>query len=88
METGRGKDYDSKYKIIQGEIIMKKNMSSLDRIIRIAVAALFAYLYFSGIVTGVLGIVLVVLGAVFVLTSFVGFCPLYVPFKFSTKKNE
>ncbi len=67
---------------------MKKNMSSLDRIIRVAIAALFAYLYFGGIVTGTQGIVLVVLGAVFLLTSFIGFCPLYVPFKFSTKKSE
>jgi len=67
---------------------MKKNMSSLDRIIRVAVAALFAYLYFGGIVTGTLGIVLVVLGAVFLLTSFIGFCPLYTPFNFSTKKSE
>ncbi len=66
---------------------MKRNMSNLDRIIRIAVAAVFAYLYFSGTVTGVLGIVLLVLGAVFVLTSFVAFCPLYVPFKFSTHKE-
>jgi len=66
---------------------MKRNMSNLDRIIRIAVAAVFAYLYFSGTVTGVLGIILLVLGAVFVLTSFVAFCPLYVPFKISTHKE-
>ena len=88
MVVSYERDYDSKNKIIKGVIIMKKNMSSLDRIIRVAVAALFAYLYFAGIVTGVFGIVLVVLGAVFVLTSFVGFCPLYVPFKFSSKKSE
>jgi hypothetical protein len=67
---------------------MKKNMSSLDRIIRVAVAALFAFLYFGGIVTGTLGIVLLVLGVVFLLTSLVGFCPLYVPFKFSTNKSK
>lgn len=66
---------------------MNRNMSNLDRIIRIAVAAVFAYLYFSGTVSGVLGIVLLVLGAVFVLTSVVAFCPLYVPFKFSTHKE-
>ena len=66
---------------------MKRNMSNLDRTIRIVVAALFAYLYFGGIVTGVLGIVLLVLGAIFLLTSVVGFCPLYLPFKFSTKKE-
>ena len=66
---------------------MKRNMSNLDRIIRFVVAAVFAYLYFSGTVTGVLGIILVVLGVVFVLTSFIAFCPLYVPFKFSTRKE-
>ena len=49
-------------------------------------AALFAYLYFGGIVTGILGIVLVVLGAVFLFTAVIAFCPLYAPFKFSTYK--
>jgi len=66
---------------------MKRNMSNLDRMIRIVVAALFAYLYFGGIVTGVLGIVLVVLGGVFLLTAIFAFCPLYAPFKFSTFKS-
>lgn len=65
---------------------MKRNMSNTDRIVRVVVAALFAYLYFSGAVAGTLGIVLVVLGAVFLLTAVVAFCPLYAPFKFSTNK--
>ncbi len=65
---------------------MKRNMSNTDRIVRVVVAALFAYLYFSGTVAGTLGIVLVVLGAVFLLTAVIAFCPLYVPFKFSTNK--
>lgn len=56
---------------------MKKNMGTTDRIIRILLAAVFAYLYFGGIVTGTLGLVLVVLGGVFLLTSLVSFCPLY-----------
>lgn len=56
---------------------MKKNMGNTDRIIRLLVAAVFAYLYFSEKVTGTVGLVLVVLAAVFVLTSFVSFCPLY-----------
>lgn len=64
--------------------MMKRNMSNLDRIIRVVLAALFAYLYFGGVVTGALGIALVVLGGVFLFTSLVGFCPLYAPFKFST----
>lgn len=63
---------------------MKKNMGTADRIIRILLAAVFAYLYFGGIVTGTWGLVLVVLGGVFVLTSLVGFCPLYAPFGIST----
>jgi len=65
---------------------MKRNMSNTDRIVRVVIAALFAYLYFGGIVTGTLGIVLVVLGAIFLLTSVIAFCPLYAPFKFSTYK--
>ena len=56
---------------------MKKNMGNTDRLIRILLAATFAALYFGGIVTGTLGLVLLVLGAVFVLTSLVSFCPLY-----------
>ena len=56
---------------------MKKSMGSTDRIIRVVLAAVFAYLYFSGTVPGTLGLVLVILGAVFVLTSLVSFCPLY-----------
>ena len=66
---------------------MQRNMSDIDRIVRVVVAALFAYLYFGGIVTGTLGIVLLVLGAVFLLTAIVAFCPLYVPFKLSTFKK-
>ena len=66
---------------------MKRNLSNTDRIIRLVIAALFAYLYFSGIVTGLLGTVLLVLGGVFVLTAIVAFCPLYAPFKFSTFKG-
>jgi hypothetical protein len=66
---------------------MKRNMSDTDRIVRVILAALLAYLYFSGIVTGVLGIVLVVLAAVFLLTAAIAFCPLYAPFKISTYKR-
>lgn len=66
---------------------MKRNMSNLDRIIRVILAALFAYLHFGGVVTGAPGIALVVLGAVFLLTAAIAFCPLYAPFKFSTYKR-
>jgi hypothetical protein len=56
---------------------MKKNMGSTDKIIRIILAAVFAVLYFTGTVTGTLGLVLVVLGGVFLGTSLISFCPLY-----------
>ena len=59
-------------------------MGSSDRIIRISAAIVFAVLYFTGTVTGTWGIVLLVLGAIFVLTSFVGFCPLYTLFGMNT----
>jgi hypothetical protein len=66
---------------------MKRNMSNADRIIRVFLAAVFAYLYFSGTVTGAFGVILLVLGAVFLLTSTISFCPLYLPFKISTYKK-
>jgi uncharacterized membrane protein len=65
---------------------MKKNMGSLDRIVRVIIAAIIAGLYLGGIVSGTLGIVLLVLAGVFVLTSFVSFCPLYAPFGLNTCK--
>ena len=66
---------------------MKRNLSNLDRIIRVVLAAVFAYLYFGGILPGTLGLVLFVLGIVFVLTSIVSFCPIYAMFKLSTHKG-
>ncbi|MCA2000479.1 MAG: DUF2892 domain-containing protein [Chloroflexi bacterium] len=65
---------------------MKRNMSNTDRIVRVVLALAFFYLYFGGVVTGALGVALAVLGAVFLLTSLVAFCPLYLPFKISTYK--
>jgi glucokinase len=67
---------------------MKKNMGTIDRIVRIAIALVFAALYFTGTVTGTLGIVLLVLGGVFVATSIVSFCPLYTIFGLSTCPND
>jgi hypothetical protein len=63
---------------------MKKNMGTADIIVRLLVAAVVAILYFTNVVSGTLGIVLLVLGGVFVLTSLVGFCPLYAIFGINT----
>lgn len=67
---------------------MKKNMGNTDRIIRVIAAIVFAVLYFTGTVTGTFGIILVVLGAVFLATSFISFCPLYTLFGLSTCKKK
>lgn len=64
---------------------MKKNMSSTDRTIRVILAVIFGALFFTGTVSGVLGYVLLVLGVIFVLTSFVSFCPLYALVGISTR---
>jgi hypothetical protein len=59
---------------------MKKNVGTIDRVIRILVALVLAGLYLANVVTGTLGIILLVVAVVFLLTSFIGFCPLYLPF--------
>ncbi|HCZ37380.1 MAG TPA: DUF2892 domain-containing protein [Cytophagales bacterium] len=63
---------------------MNKNMGSADRIIRIALALIFATLYFTSTVTGTVGLILLIVGGVFVLTSLVSFCPLYTLFGIKT----
>lgn len=56
---------------------MKTNVGTADRMIRLVLAVIFAVLYFTETITGTLGYVLLALGAVFAITSMVGFCPLY-----------
>ncbi|MBY0486776.1 MAG: DUF2892 domain-containing protein [Flavobacteriaceae bacterium] len=63
---------------------MKKNMGSIDKLIRLVLAAIMAVLYFNGIIGGTLGIILVGLALVLVVTSFVSYCPLYSPFGINT----
>ena len=59
-------------------------MGTADRTIRTILAVVFAVLYFTNAITGTFGIVLMVLAAVFLLTSFISFCPLYAPFGLKT----
>ena len=65
---------------------MKKNMGNIDRIIRVSLAVLVAVLYFAGILSGTWAVILGIVALVFLLTSLVGTCPLYMPFKISTRK--
>lgn len=67
---------------------MKKNMGSADRVIRLLVAVVIAILYFTNQITGTAAIILGLFAVVFVATSFISFCPLYLPFGISTRKKS
>lgn len=67
---------------------MKKNMGTVDKVIRILVALVLVGLYLANVVTGTLGIILLVVAVVFVLTSFISFCPLYVLLGINTSAKE
>jgi flagellar biosynthesis protein FliQ len=67
---------------------MKANMGTVDKIIRILVAIVIAGLYFTNQITGTAAIVLLIIAGAFILTSFMSFCPLYLPFGISTRKKE
>ncbi len=63
-------------------------MGAIDKVVRVIIAIAFSVLYFTGTVTGTLGYVLLGLGAIFLLTSVISFCPLYSPFKINTCKKK
>jgi len=65
---------------------MKKNMGTVDRVLRIVLALVLGFLYYNGTITGTLGIVAIVVAVVFAATSFVSFCPLYTLFGLNTCK--
>lgn len=67
---------------------MKKNMGSLDRIIRIALAVIIAILYFANVISGTWAIILGILALVLLLTGLVGVCPLYMLLRTSTLKKS
>ncbi|HWP37455.1 MAG TPA: DUF2892 domain-containing protein [Gemmatimonadales bacterium] len=67
---------------------MTKNMGTIDRGIRIAIALLVAALYFSGAISGTLAVVLGIVAIAFFVTSLVGWCPSYVPFGLTTRKRS
>lgn len=63
---------------------MKKNMGTTDRIIRVIIAVVVGVLYLTGTISGTLGLILLILAGVFILTSFISSCPLYMPFGITT----
>jgi K+-transporting ATPase A subunit len=64
---------------------MKSNMGTADRVVRVLVAVILAWAWYTGRISGTLAIVLLVIAGVFILTSFIGFCPGYLPFGLSTR---
>lgn len=66
---------------------MTKNIGTTDRILRVAAAAAVLILYLTHVISGPVAVILGAVAAVLVLTSFVGVCPLYLPFKVSTAKR-
>jgi hypothetical protein len=67
---------------------MKSNMGTADRVIRIIIAAVIGYLYYVGLLNGTVALILGALAVVFLATSFVRVCPLYLPFGLSTKQKS
>ncbi|MVZ60783.1 YgaP family membrane protein [Sphingobacterium humi] len=67
---------------------MRKNMGTADRVIRIGIAIIIAVLFFTEVITGSLGIILMVIAGILILSSLVAFCPLYYMFGLRTCKNK
>ncbi|MCB8994409.1 MAG: DUF2892 domain-containing protein [Bacteroidales bacterium] len=67
---------------------MKKNMGTIDKVVRVIVAITIAILAYAGVIKGTLAIVLLAVAAIFVLTSLIGTCPLYLPFGLSSAKKK
>jgi hypothetical protein len=67
---------------------MKKNMGSADKLVRLVVAALIAILYLTKVITGTLGIVLLIAAVIFLVTSLLNFCPLYTLLGVSTCETK
>jgi len=68
--------------------VMKRNMGTIDRVVRILIAAVAVYLYVTNVISGAWGIVSIVVAGIFLLTSFVGICPLYLPFGLNTIRKR
>ncbi len=67
---------------------MKKNMGTVDRVIRVLAALVVGWLIYNGTISGILAIVLGIFAVVFLLTSLVGSCPAYLPIGLSTCKDR
>lgn len=69
-------------------IIMKKNLGTVDRVLRVAFGVLVAILFFTGKISGITGLILLIVGIILALTSVVSFCPIYWALGWSSSKKE
>jgi len=67
---------------------MKANMGTIDKAVRVLAAVIVGVLYFTNVISGTLAVILLVVAGIFILTSLVGFCPLYWPFGISTRTKQ
>ncbi len=67
---------------------MERNMGSLDKIMRLIAAVVVIVLYFLNVISGTVAITLLVVSGIFIITAFLNFCPLYLPFGINTHKTE
>lgn len=65
---------------------MKRNVGNADKIIRILLFAVVAVLFFTKVITGTLGYVLLGVSGVLFLTALINFCPLYTLLGINTCK--
>jgi hypothetical protein len=67
---------------------MKKNVGTIDKAVRLLIAVVVVVLYFAHVITGVLAVVLLALAAIFVVTSLISLCPIWLALGISTRKKE
>ncbi len=67
---------------------MKNNMGTIDKVIRILVATVIVILFATDVIFGIPGTILLVFAGIFIVTSIIGFCPLYRPLKINTKGKD
>jgi hypothetical protein len=67
---------------------MKKNVGTIDRIVRILIAVVAAILVFAKVVTGTWAIVVIVAGVIMLATSIFNTCPIYCALGWSTCKTK
>lgn len=67
---------------------MKKNIGTIDKAVRLVVAAIILLLYFTNMISGTLALVLLVVAAILAITSLIGICPLYMLFGINTLSKK